>query len=266
MDNREARVAINQAAARTGRIWIDGAIERLEGVARVFNPAAGPCYECTMSELDWKLVAARRSCALLSRQDMEAGKVPTTPTTASVIAGIQCQEAVKLLHGRDVIAGQGFVFDGYGHQSYLVRYARKEGCMAHDRHEPLQSVPWKVSETRVGQLLERVRTDLGADAVLETNQDLLASLACERCRYEEPLLASLGHVTEERGRCPRCGESRAPRVFHTIDGHEPFLLDKTLGEIGIPAWDILGGRSGTAERFYEFAGDQGEVLGLLAGA
>src|SRR5947208_1222528 len=92
LDNREARVAINRAAARAGRTWIDGAIERLDGVARVFTPATGPCYECTMSEVDWKMLEARRSCALLSREEMETGKVPTTPTTASVIAGIQIQE------------------------------------------------------------------------------------------------------------------------------------------------------------------------------
>ena len=65
LDNREARVAINQAAAKVGKPWIDGAIERLDGVARVFDPATGPCYECTMSEVDWKMLAARRSCALL---------------------------------------------------------------------------------------------------------------------------------------------------------------------------------------------------------
>src|SRR6476469_6703943 len=94
LDNREARVAINQAAAKVGKPWIDGAIERLDGVARVFDPATGPCYECTMSEVDWKMLAARRSCALLSREAMEQGQVPTTPTTASVIAGIQVQEAV----------------------------------------------------------------------------------------------------------------------------------------------------------------------------
>ena len=41
LDNREARVAINQAAARTGQSWSDGAIERLDGVARVFDPATG---------------------------------------------------------------------------------------------------------------------------------------------------------------------------------------------------------------------------------
>ena len=34
LDNREARVAINQSVARAGKVWIDGAIERLDGVVR----------------------------------------------------------------------------------------------------------------------------------------------------------------------------------------------------------------------------------------
>ena len=79
LDNREARVAINQATARAGKVWIDGAIERLDGVARFFDPATGPCYECTMGENDWKMLEARRSCALLSRDEMELGKVPDHP-------------------------------------------------------------------------------------------------------------------------------------------------------------------------------------------
>ncbi len=141
LDNREARVAINQATARAGKVWIDGAIERLDGVARVFDPATGPCYECTMGENDWKMLEARRSCALLSRGEMEQGKVPTTPTTASIVAGIQVQEAVKYLHGLDVIAGQGFVFDGTHHQSYLVRYTRKEDCPAHEADESVEPLP-----------------------------------------------------------------------------------------------------------------------------
>jgi adenylyltransferase/sulfurtransferase len=70
LDNREARVAINQAAAKLGKPWIDGAIERLDGVARVFDAATGPCYECTMSDVDWKMLAARRSCALLTRDEI----------------------------------------------------------------------------------------------------------------------------------------------------------------------------------------------------
>jgi molybdopterin/thiamine biosynthesis adenylyltransferase len=129
-------VAINRAAARCGKPWIDGAIERLDGVARVFDPARGPCYECTMNEIDWKMLQARRSCALLNRDELLDGKVPTTPTTASIIAGIQCQEAVKLLHGKEILAGKGFVFEGTSHQSYLVTYSRKPDCMAHEVDDP----------------------------------------------------------------------------------------------------------------------------------
>jgi adenylyltransferase/sulfurtransferase len=264
MDNREARVAINQAAARTGKVWIDGAIERLDGVARVFDPATGPCYECTMNDVDWKMLEARRSCALLSRQEMEEGKVPTTPTTASVIAGIQCQEAVKLLHGLDVLRGQGFVFDGTRHQSYTITYTRQDDCPSHEAYEPITVLSWRVGETQVGRFLERVRADLGPEAVIETNQDLLASLSCEHCNDEEPMFASLGKVTEAQGRCPGCREHRTPRIYHTIDGRDSSLTDRTLGELGIPAWDIVGGRAGIQPRFYEFEGDQEAVLGNLA--
>ena len=81
-----------------------------------------------MGENDWKMLEARRSCALLSRGEMEQGKFPTTPTTASIVAGIQVQEAVKYLHGLETISGQGFIFDGTFHQSYLVSYTRKADC------------------------------------------------------------------------------------------------------------------------------------------
>jgi molybdopterin/thiamine biosynthesis adenylyltransferase len=264
LDNREARVAINQSAARAGRVWIDGAIERLDGVARVFNPATGPCYECTMSDVDWKMLEARRSCALLSRAEMEQGKVPTTPTTASVIAGIETQEALKLLHGREVMEGQGFVFDGTHHQSYMVKYKRKPDCPSHEAYDPWEVLPSGCADTRIGDFLERVRSDLGPTAVIELNQDVLASLYCEKCKEEQPVWSSLGKVTEKQGRCPRCGEHRAPRTFHTIDSGAE-LLDRTLAEIGVPAWDVLCGRAGLEQRFYEFQGDRDSMLGALAG-
>lgn len=264
LDNREARVAINAAAARMGKVWIDGAIERLDGVARVFDPACGPCYECTMNATDWKMLEARRSCALLTRDQMVEGKVPTTPTTASVVAGIQCQEAVKLLHGLDVISGKGFVFDGTWHQSYLVTYTQKADCPAHEPCEPVEVIDASIAATTAGDFLQRVRTDLGPRAVIETNHDLLAALECPKCGTQEPRFTSLGRVREQEGRCPTCGEPRVPQTYHTIDGSEPFL-DRTLAELGVPLWDVLGARAGLEQRFYEFAGDRAAVLGPLAG-
>ena len=265
LDNREARVAINQATARAGKVWIDGAIERLDGVARVFDPATGPCYECTMGENDWKMLEARRSCALLSRGEMEQGKVPTTPTTASIIAGIQVQEAIKFLHGLGTISGQGFIFDGTAHQSYLVTYTRKEDCPAHDANLPVEILSWQVGTTKAGDLLERVRSDLGSDAVIEFGRDLLASLHCPKCGEDEPLFTSLGKVTESQGRCPRCGQPRAPTIFHSLSGNDGERLEMTLGDLGVPPWDVLGGRTGLTERFYEFRGDSSFVLGALEG-
>jgi molybdopterin/thiamine biosynthesis adenylyltransferase len=262
LDNREARVAINQAAAKVGKPWIDGAIERLDGVARVFDPATGPCYECTMSEVDWKMLAARRSCALLSREEIEMGRTPTTPTTSSVIAGIQVQEAIKMLHGLPTMAGQGFIFDGMHHQSYMTTYSRLEDCPSHDAMPTVKELSSSVTETTAGDLLERVRTDLGPEAVVDVNQDLLAALTCEGCRQTYPHFASLGKVLESEGRCPQCGANCAPSIYHTIDANAP--LDKTLRELGVPAWDIVAGRCGLEERYYEFAGDRAAVLGPLA--
>ena len=181
LDNREARVAINQAAAKVGKPWIDGAIERLDGVARVFDPATGPCYECTMSDVDWKMLEARRSCALLSRDEMEQGKVPTTPTTSSVIAGIQVQEAVKMLHGLDTLSGQGFVFDGTAHQSYIVTYSRLDDCPSHDAIEPIDELRGASATSRPANCSTACEPISDAAAVVEFNHDLLSSLTCAAC-------------------------------------------------------------------------------------
>ena len=263
LDNREARVAINQSASRVGRIWIDGAIERLQGVARLFDPAHGPCYECTMSEVDWKMLEARRSCALLTRDEMEQGKVPTTPTTSSVIAGIQAQEAVKWLHGLPTLAGQGYVFDGRDHNSYVVTYSRLEDCPSHEAFEPIEELSLASATTRAGDLLELARARVGAKAVLEFNHDLLKSLKCERCQTVQQTLASLGKVTESQGRCPQCGEHRTPEMYHTLDGSSD-LLDHTLAELGVPLWDIIGARAGMQQVFFEMTGDRELILGPLA--
>ncbi|QEH34191.1 putative adenylyltransferase/sulfurtransferase MoeZ [Aquisphaera giovannonii] len=266
LDNREARVAINHAAARAGKIWIDGAIERLDGVARVFDPAVGPCYECTMGVNDWKMLEARRSCALLSRGEMELGKVPTTPTTASIVAGIQVQEAVKLLHGLEVLSGQGYVFDGTHHQSYVVSYTRKEDCPSHEPYEAVEELAEGAGTVLLGDLLERARSDLGAGAVLELSRDLLKSLTCDRCGTTESRFGSLGRVTEAEGRCPGCGLARTPAFFHAIDGEDPALLGLTPAAIGVPPWDVVTGRAGWRQRHYELAADRGTVLGPLADA
>jgi len=106
LDNREARVFVNSACARVGRPWFDAGIEVLQGIVRGFAPPETACYECTMSQVDWDLVNKRRSCSLLARRALTARGTPTTPTIASIIAGIQTQEVVKQLHGFPSLWGE----------------------------------------------------------------------------------------------------------------------------------------------------------------
>lgn len=259
LDNREARLFLNRAARRAGRPWIDGAIEQLNGLARVFLPGEGPCYECTLGQADWDILRARRSCNFLSREDMLLGRVPTTPTSAAVIAGLQCQEAVKYLHGLEVLAGRAFVFNGLTHESYVVGYERKPNCFSHEAPVPWTALGRKASETTLAALLETVRRDLGAEAVVEFGRDVVLSLECVPCGTHEPVFRQIRSVTEKEATCPACGLVRNPKLVHGLDGREDFL-DKTVAEFGIPPFDLVTGRRGREERAYLFDADAPSVL------
>jgi len=261
LDNREARLAINRACHKMGRPFIDGAIEELNGVARVFMPD-GPCYECTMSRRDWELLEMRRSCALLTREQMQEGKVPTTPTVSSIIAGVQVQEAVKFLHDQPVMTGKGFQFFGMTGESYIVEYQRKEECYSHDHFSRLVRSQISVHGLTGRQLLESARKRLGHEAVIELNTDILVQLHCRPCDLRRHVFRSLGRVTEREARCENCGKTCEPETVSTLYGDESFL-DQPLGSLGIPVFDVLTARDGDARLHILFEGDAETILGPL---
>ena len=265
LDNREARLAINMACWKVNRPWVDGGIEVLHGIARVFIPPDGSCYECTMNETDFALLNQRRSCALLTRDELLTGKVPTTPTTSSVIAGIQVQEAVKLIHNRrdlPTLAGKGFFFNGLTHDSYIVEYPRKEFCLSHETYENIQETDMSAEKTTLREALERIRECLGSEAILEFGREMVTSLKCSQCTTEELIFRQLGKVTEAEGRCPDCGTMRIPNLTHSISGDELYL-DLTLAQAGVPDFDIITGRSGLQMIHLELTADRAKVLGRL---
>lgn len=264
LDNREARLAINRHCWRVNRPWIDGAIEQIQGTARVFAPD-GPCYECTMSEADWRLVQMRRSCNLLTRQQMEAGRTPTTPTISSIIAGVQCQEAVKLLHGLPVITGRGWVFDGISTEAYTVEFQRKPGCFAHETLAEIVPLEHSAATMTAAGILAEARSRLGDAAQIDLGRDVVEKLICPQCGASEVLFSSLSRVAAEKAVCPACGASpRDVATFDKIRGNESFL-QRTLAEIGVPRFDILTARAGESAIGLELSADSAEVLGPAAG-
>ena len=261
LDNREARLSINQSCYKVDKPWIDGAIEALSGFARVFVPGHGACYECTMTDTDWSLINKRKSCALLTHEQMAEGKIPTTPTSSSIIAGIQVQEMLKLLHsdrGLPTLAGKGFVFNGLTHDSYVVEYQRKEDCMSHDTYETIISKPWSVKGITLGEILTLIKSDLGENAVIDLDRDIATKAKCT-CGEMKDLYLPVHKLKGEMLTCPKCGQQMGFESTHTIKGDESFL-GKTPFEIGIPLLHIIGGRTGMDTTYYEFTADEKEVF------
>lgn len=265
LDNREARLWINRSAWKMDRPWIDGAIEGINGVARVFLPGHAPCYECTLGETDWAILERRMSCNLLTREEMLGGKTPTTPTTSSVIAGIEVQEAVKLLHGLPVLSGRGYVFEGLHHSSYVVEYTENPDCLSHETYENLVEFPGASSETTLAALFafarERLRTD--GPLTLEFSRDVIRQLRCPRCDLLDELFVPVGSISAAQGRCPHCATMREVVTAHNFTGSEPYG-DRTLTALGLPSFDVFNARSGVAEIQILMAGDRDTVLGPLA--
>jgi molybdopterin/thiamine biosynthesis adenylyltransferase len=256
LDNREARLFVNQACWKASTPWIDGAIEGLMGVVRVFIPPDTACYECTLSERDHELMAARRTCAMLTREEMLAGKTPTTATSSSVIAGMQAQEAIKLLHaerlGPPVLAGAGFQFVGLTHDSYVVRYGRREDCMSHDTYG-LDDARVVDHDARFGEILKLAQKELGGDAILELEHELVLGGSCQRCGHYEDIRRPVDALTSGSGLCTSCANPWKLEFTHTID-EQSSLLTCNASDLGLPPGDVVVGRSGLERCFFALAG------------
>jgi molybdopterin/thiamine biosynthesis adenylyltransferase/DNA-binding transcriptional regulator YhcF (GntR family) len=259
LDNREARLALNRFCYWVNRPWVDGAIQELLGLVRVFVPGQGACYECTLTELALRDLSMRYSCPLLARQNILLGKVPTTPTIASIIGAMQSQEALKLINGMPVEAGKVTHFNGMVNDMHTAAYSPREDCESHWTYGEITELPARAERTTLGDLLRIARADLGPDAMLELDQELITSLECPNDHTVEEILRPLSEVTFEAGHCPTCGELRESTLTHIISGEESFL-HRTLASVGVPPLHIIKAHNGIEYRFYELTGDLADTL------
>ena len=262
LDNREARLSINRFSWQVNRPWVDGAIQELMGIVRVFWPNQGACYECTLTDLDYQIINLRYSCPLLARQNILQGKVPTTPTSASIVAAFQTQEALKLIHNMEVNPGQAMMINGLTNDIYMTEYPVKEGCMSHSMLDNIVELEKCTAvSTTVAQLLTIAKEKLGDDAVLEFDGEIVTTMNCLDCSEEFPIFRKMARLYENESVCPSCGGRREMNMTHRIDGSESFL-DCTLAEIDVPPLSIIRARSISKKEsiYLELTGDKETFL------
>jgi len=259
LDNREARLAVNRFSYWINKPWVDGAIQEFLGLARVFVPGEGACFECTLTEIARRDLSIRYSCPLLARENILLGKVPTTPTIASIIAGIQSQEALKLIHNKPVEPGKVLHFNGMTNEVHTTAYTPVEDCESHWTYGDITELPLRADTTTLDDILQIAHHDLGPDAVIELDQELILSLNCPQCGTHEEVLQPISDVGFNRAHCSVCGLLRETEMTHTIHGDENFL-SRTLASIGIPPLHILRAYNTDEYRFYELNGDLNDAL------
>ncbi len=263
LDNREARLSINRFSWAIGKPWVDGAIQELMGIVRVFWPGRGACYECTLTDLDYQIIGLRYSCPLLARQNILQGKVPTTPTSAAIVAGFQTQEALKLIHGMEVQPGKAIMINGLTNDIYTTEYPVKEMCMSHSRLEPIVELPDAAGATiTLADMLAMARETLGEEAVLEFDGELVVAMHCSNCGERAAVFQRMARLYESAADCPACGTKRDMDMTHRINGDEDFL-ERTLAEVDFPPLGILRARNGDKRIYYELTGDKQSFLNYV---
>ena len=225
LDNRQARIWLGASLRRLGKVWVDGAIEGLMGKVQTFTPS-GPCYACSMTDEEWKILSHRRSCSLLGIDEMIGGHTPTNATTSSIIAGIETQEAIKYLVGKaELGAIENKIFRIIGEQmaTFLSVVDLDENCPFHD--ELVQAtktfnLPENLLE--LWSVLELQSTDY-----ISFYDDVVLIESCITC--QNPPELGYADLMAKVGTCKSCGETRQDRSFNRItkdDSASKVLLKK----------------------------------------
>jgi adenylyltransferase/sulfurtransferase len=256
LDNREARLWVNRSCWKVGTPWIDGGIQEISGVAKVFVPPEGACYECAMTENDYRLINLRYSCPLLRREELQAGKVPTAPTIASMIGGLQVQEALKLLHGLPVSAGEALVWNGVANNFYKTAYQRRENCLSHETYpEPIE-LPLSAAESTAEHLFVAAAQHFGGnrELTLSLDRDLVVSLDCG-CGHSRPVMKPQQLVGAADAKCPKCDHDARPRLEHSINAGSKLAME-SLQALGVPPYDIVRVANNHCENVFLLATDR----------
>jgi adenylyltransferase/sulfurtransferase len=216
LDNREARVWIGAAAQRAGVVWIDAAIEGLQGKVQTFVPG-GACYACTLNESDWKIISYRRACSLLGIDEILSGHVPTNATTSSIIAGVQAQEAVKYLVGHDrfyALENKMWSMFGEDMTTFKTDFAKSDEC-------PYHYDVVKVTEPLV--LKDTLLATFGDDKykVISFFDDVILISGCSSCKSGRKF--GFKDLMKKQGTCDKCGAELQIDLYSRFAGDDECL-------------------------------------------
>ena len=271
LDSRLARYQLNRMAMRANKIWIDGSIENLTGVVKVYSPGLS-CYECGLSREEFNIIMLRTGCADVVRSQTSQGRVATTPISASIVGAVQAQEAMKVIHldsYKDealpftTLQGKMWRYEGLTNMTNLYKFASwKKNCPAHEQWSPVIRDDNMTAEMTVGNAIAELKKICGVNflEINLMNNKFIEAIISDHPEREFCVMIPESKLEETISSDAEMRKLSYKTIFHkkfyeNIDQDFPFQ-DLTLNEIGIPFYDIIKVSTEKGEFFVELSGDK----------
>lgn len=268
LDSRIARYLLNRLAMRAGKTWIDGSIENMTGVVRVYTPGIS-CYECGLSREEFNNIMLRTGCADVVRMQGNAGRVATTPISASIIGAMQVQEAMKIIHLSEdehvpfkTLQGKMLRYEGLTNSVNTYKYASwKSTCPAHERWDNIIKVDSLSAENSVSEVLSILKEVLNVNAVEINmrNNKFIDKIISDK--PEKEFLVQLpeskldNYITNNEELRKLSYKTLFHKCFiENIDEYFPYK-EMSLKEIGIPLYDVIQVSTEKGQFFIELTKD-----------
>lgn len=252
LDSRIARYLLNRLSLRAGKSWIDGSIENLTGTVRVYSPGVS-CYECGLSREEFNNIMLRTGCADVVRNQGSAGRVATTPISASIVGALQVQEAMKIIHldteaakQFQTLQGKMLRYEGMTLTTNIYRFASwKNTCPAHDQWDDVTPCERLSADLTVADALALLHTTLEAKTVEINmlNNKFIDCIISDQPEKEFRVMIPESKLDDTIKRDAEMRQLSYRTLFHknfyeNIDESFPYQ-DLTLRQIGIPAFDVV---------------------------
>ncbi len=261
LDNRLARKFINQHCYRTGKTWIDGAIENLAGQLDVYKPWT-TCYECQLTEAENRIIQYRMGCPDVAMRNATNGKIPTTPISASIIGAMQVQEAIKVIHNneRQSMAGEQFKYEGMNNMFLQFPASQlREHCESHFTIEKIIEAKELTHRSSIGETLSWLQKHFGdKQASISLDYQVILEVYGEKSEVAYPVVKAKPHFSDiEALKYQKVPGEKVVITEYVVDVENSFPKpNTTLYEIGIPPLQIITVKANNEYHYVELTGDE----------
>lgn len=273
LDSRLARYLLNRLCMRAGKSWVDGSIENLTGAVKVYTPGVN-CYECGLSREEFNIIMLRTGCADVVRAQASAGRVATTPISASIIGAMQVQEAMKIIHSEEdgntqfsTLQGKMLRYEGMTNSMNIYKYSSwKRNCPSHERWNVITKGEELTARMTVREAMAYLKSLLNVNSleIYMRNNKFIDKIVSDNPEKEYEVMIPESRLDDYINDHQELRKLSYRTLFHKsfyeiIDADFPYQ-DLTLQQIGIPPFDVIQVVTPKEQFFVELSADAGLYL------